>query len=204
MAKKRSTVYLIIIALAAALAGALLARHAGQAPVALQSGTLLPGGRPVPDFTLTDQEGEPFGMARLKGQPSLLFFGFTHCPDVCPTTLALLAGLERKPPIPGLRTLFVTVDPERDDTLTLKRYVNAFSGQMIGLRGGDAQLDMLMHSLGAVRYKHPLPGGDYTMDHSATLYLIDARGRLAAVFTPPFSLPALDADLRQAGRVLER
>jgi protein SCO1/2 len=144
-----------------------------------------------------------FGNAQLKGKPSLLFFGFTHCPDVCPTTLALLAGLEKKHPIPGLRMLFVTVDPERDDALTLKRYVNAFSPSLIGLRGEDAQLDTLMHSLSAVRYRQDTVGGSYTVDHSSTLYLIDSRGQLAAVFTPPFSLTALEADLKLAARAME-
>jgi protein SCO1/2 len=204
VAKKRSAVFLVVIALAAALGGALVARHVGRAPVALQNGTLLPGGKAIAAFQLTDHEGQAFGSAQLKGEPSLLFFGFTHCPDVCPTTLALLAGLEKRQPLPGLRLLFVTVDPERDDALTLKRYVNAFSDRMIGLRGDDAQLAPLLRSLGAVSYRQGTAGGDYTVDHSATLYLIDGQGQLAAVFTPPFSLPALESDLKLAARALER
>jgi protein SCO1/2 len=204
MKSKRSVVFLVAIALAAAAGGAMLARHLGPGPAALQGGTLFPERRPIAAFQLTDHEGQPFGNARLKGQPSLLFFGFTNCPDVCPTTLALLAALEKRAPVPGLRTLFVTVDPDRDDPLTLKRYVNAFSPGLIGLRGDDAQLDGLMKSLSAVRFVQKTPDGAYSVDHSSTLYLIDGNGRLAAVFTPPFSVPALESDLKLAARTLEQ
>ena len=203
MANRRSILFIGIIAVAAALGGALLARHVTEVPVALQNGTLLPQGRAIAAFSLTDHEDQPFDNARLRGRASLLFFGFTHCPDVCPTTLALLAQLARLKPIADLQMLFVTVDPARDDTLTLKRYVDAFSPQLVGLRGTDAELDKLMHSVGAARFIQQQPDGNYLVDHSATLYLIDAGGRLVAVFTPPFSLPQLDSDLRLAARGMD-
>jgi protein SCO1/2 len=204
MKSTRSTVFLVVIALAAAAGGAMLARHLGQGPaVALQGGTLFPERRAIADFQLVDHEGHAFGNAELRGRPSLLFFGFTHCPDVCPTTLSILAGLEKRAPIAGLRTLFVTVDPQRDDPLTLKRYVGAFGPSLIGLRGEDAQLDRLMKSLSAVRFVQKTPDGSYSVDHSSTLYLIDGKGRLAAVFTPPFSVTALESDLRLVARTLE-
>jgi protein SCO1/2 len=203
MKSKRSAVFLIVIALAAAAGGAMLARHLRQGPVVLQGGTLFPERRSLAAFQLADHEGQPFGNAQLKGRPSLLFFGFTNCPDVCPTTLAVLAAIEKRAPVPGLRTLFVTVDPDRDDPLTLKRYVNAFSPGLIGLRGDEAQLDGLMKSLSAVRFVQKTPDGAYSVDHSSTLYLIDGNGRLAAVFTPPFSLTALESDLRLVARNLE-
>jgi protein SCO1 len=201
----RSTVFLVVIAVVAAAGGAMLARHLDQGPaVALQGGTLFPQRREISAFSLRDHEGQPFGNAQLTGHPNLLFFGFTHCPDVCPTTLAVLAGVEKRAPVPGLRTLFVTVDPERDDPLTLKRYVGAFSPGLIGLRGDDAELDRLMQSLSAVRYVQKTPDGGYSVDHSSTLYLIDGQGKLAAVFTPPFSVDGLDSDLRQVARKLEQ
>jgi protein SCO1/2 len=203
VANRRSILFIGIIAVAAAFGGAMLARRVSQGPVALQNGTLLPKGRAIVDFSLTDHEGQPFGNAQLLRHPSLLFFGFTHCPDVCPTTLALLAQLARQKPIADLRLLFVTVDPERDDTLTLKRYVDAFSPQLVGLRGSDAELDKLMKSVGAARFRQQLADGNYLVDHSATLYLLDSGGRLVAVFTPPFSLPLLDADLRLASREMD-
>lgn len=182
----------------------MLARQLGQGPVALSSGTWLPKGRPVAEFQLVDQDGAPFDRARLQGAPSLLFFGFTHCPDVCPSTLALLAQLEQDPPVPDLRTILVTVDPGRDDVAAMKLYVKAFSPRMIGLTGDDAQLEALMRSVGAARIVQPGEGTSYQVDHSATLYLIDPSGRMVAVFSPPFSLPALREDLRLAARAMVR
>ncbi|MEY4763249.1 MAG: hypothetical protein RLZZ200_3106 [Pseudomonadota bacterium] len=205
MFTRRSIVLLIAIALAAALGGAMVARQMGRNPgVALQGGTYFAEPRSIRDFRLTDQDGNPFGADRLNGSPSLLFFGFTHCPDVCPTTLAMLTGLERRAPIPGLRTIFVSVDPDRDDTRLVNQYVRAFSPRMIGLRGSVDQLEPLMGSLTAVRAIQATPGGGYSVDHSSTLYLIDGRGRLAAVFTPPFSLALLESDLKLAARNLEQ
>jgi protein SCO1/2 len=167
----------------------------------LQNGTVLPGGRDIAAFSLQDQDGQPFSQTQLRGVPSLLFFGFTHCPDVCPETLALMAALQRAQSAADLRVIFVTVDPGRDDTQTLRNYVRAFSNTMVGLRGEDAQLEGLLRSLGAVRLLQATPDGSYNVDHSATLYYIGADGRLASVFTPPFSLPGLTADLQTLASV---
>jgi protein SCO1 len=205
--KTRSFILFAVIAAFAALGGALLARHFAPAPAAavpLEAGTRLPGGREIVPFQLTDHTGAAFDNTRLAGQPGLLFFGFTYCPDVCPSTLALLAQLERDRPVPGLRTLFVTVDPARDDVPTLARYVAAFSPTMIGLRGDDAALDPLLRSLGAARARQDTPDGNYLVDHSATVYVIDARGRLAAVFTPPFAFAAMKADLQRLAPEITR
>jgi protein SCO1/2 len=206
MFSKRSVVFLAAVALAAGLGGALVARHLGRGPtVTLQAGTYFAEPRRIQPFRLTDQDGMPFDNARLaNGAPSLLFFGFTHCPDVCPTTLAVLAGLERRAPLPGLRTLFVTVDPERDNQTLMKQYVTAFSSTLTGLRGEESALAPLMRSLSAVSAVQKTPDGSYSVDHSSALYLIDGHGRLAAVFTPPFSVPALESDLRLAARALDR
>ena len=162
----------------------------------MQNGTWLPESRAIGPFELTDHEGQPFGNAQLAGIPTLLFFGYTHCPDVCPTTLALLTQLARDKPLPQLKLVFVTVDPKRDDQLTLKRYVEAF--------GGNGAFEGKVDRLSAVRFIEQTPGGSYTVDHSSTLYLIDGKGRLAAVFTPPFLLPALESDLRLTARALDR
>ena len=94
--------------------------------------------------------------------------------------------------------IFVTVDPGRDDTATLRNYVRAFSPSMVGLRGEEPQLDTLMRSLGAVRAITPTTDGLYSVDHSAGLFLTDTQGRLSAVFTPPFNLDALRSDLARA------
>jgi len=195
MKRNRTFVYVGLMMLAAAAAGYIVARQLARGVTELQSGTTLPQARALVSFSLTDHQGNGFGNAQLQGKPSLLFFGFTHCPDVCPTTLALMAQLARDPALSALRMVFVTVDPGRDDQLTLQRYVNAFGGNLIGLRGEDAALDPLLHSIGAARNVQPLAGGDYSVDHSATLFYLDAQGRLAAVFSPPFAPEALRADL---------
>ena len=181
--------------LAAAAAGYMVARQLQQDLPALAAGTRMPQPRPVAAFTLQDHHGAVFGNAQLAGAPSLVFFGFTHCPDVCPTTLALMAQLAREPRLAGLRLVFVTVDPNRDDATALAGYVQAFGDSITGLRGEDAALEPLLQSLGAARSVQQLAGGDYVVDHSATLFYLDAQGRLAAVFTPPFSFPALRDDL---------
>lgn len=181
--------------LAAAAAGYMVARQLQEDSPALVAGTRMPQPRPVAEFSLHDHTGAAFGTRELHGQPSLVFFGFTHCPDVCPTTLALMAQLAREPKLAGLHLVFITVDPHRDDAATLASYVQAFGPSITGVRGDDAQLEPLLQSLGAARSVQQLAGGEYSVDHSATLFFVDAQGRLAAVFTPPFSFPALRDDL---------
>lgn len=184
-----------MLAAVAALAGALLARMLANPPLALAGGTWLPKSRAVDDFSLGDLEGRGFTRQQLAGHATLLFFGFTNCPDICPTTLATLAEVLRGAPLPGLRLVFVTIDPDRDSSENLRQYLSAFSDQFIGLRGTAQALAPLMKSLGAIAVRHNLADGNYTMDHSATLYLLNNQGRLAAVFTPPFNTTALRNDL---------
>jgi protein SCO1/2 len=126
-----------------------------------------------------------------------MFFGFTHCPDVCPTTLALMAQLQRDPALQAVRVLFVTVDPQRDDQAAMRQYVQAFGERVTGLFGPEAALNPLLSNLGVARIVEPRAGTDYSVDHSATLYYLNAQGALSAVFTPPFSFPNLRADLGQ-------
>jgi protein SCO1/2 len=171
-----------------------------QKTVALQGGTWLPQPRPLAKFQLTDVDGRPYRNADLNGHPSLLFFGYTHCPDVCPATLALLRDLQRQAPLPGLRVLFVTIDPERDTPAALKEYLGTFSGDFTGLYAGQQALSALLQGLSANSERRELPGGAYQLSHSATLYLLDTHGRLAAVYSPPLSAPTLTADLRTIAR----
>jgi len=182
---------------AAVLVGVLLARMLGATSVPLESGTWLPQPRTLPQFHLQDLSGADFGLERLRGHPTLLFFGFTNCPDVCPTTLATLAQVQRAPPLPGAQVLFISIDPERDSAASLQVYLGAFNNSFVGARGNAAALAPLLKNLGAIAVRDNLPDGSYTMDHSATLYLLDTRGRLVAVFSPPFSAPKLSADLHR-------
>jgi protein SCO1 len=196
MSRKRFVLLVGLMALAAALAGYMVSRQLAHPLPQLASGTALPRPRVLGPFMLTDHAGRAFGNAGLAGHASLLFFGFTHCPDVCPTTLALIAQLKRDPALSGLQVLFVTVDPARDDTATMRAYVDAFGGNMIGLRGEDAALDPLLANLRAVRAIQPQAGGTYSVDHSANLYYLDTQGAWTVVFTPPFDSARLAADLK--------
>lgn len=179
----------------AVIGGALLARMLAHPSVAIETGTWLPESRSIGSVRLTDVAGNRFTEQSLHGRPSLVFFGFTYCPDLCPTTLSALAQLQRSPPIAGLRVLFITVDPERDTAAALRQYLGAFSPDFVGLRPQTQDLPLLLRDFGAVAERVTLPDGSYTVDHSATLYLLDTRGRIAAVFSPPFTVPALHADL---------
>lgn len=194
---RRSLLPLVLIGAAAVIAGVLLARMLGNAGVPLQSGTWLPQPRALAPFHLSDLSGRDFSLESLRGHPTLLFFGFTSCPDVCPTTLATLTEVQRGAPLPGTRVVFVSIDPERDSASNLQVYLGAFSKDFIGARGDQAALAPLLRSLGAIAVRQNLPDGSYTMDHSATLYLLDTRAQLVAVFSPPFSAPKLTADLRR-------
>jgi protein SCO1/2 len=194
---RRTIVLLASIGAAAVLVGALMARMLGATSVPLESGTWLPQPRALPEFHLQDLSGADFNLQRLRGHPTLLFFGFTNCPDVCPTTLATLTQVQRTAPLPGTQVVFITIDPERDSAASLQVYLGAFSNSFIGARGDAVALAPLLKNLGAIAVRQNLPDGSYTMDHSATLYLLDSSGRLVAVFSPPFSAPKLAADLHR-------
>jgi protein SCO1 len=189
-------------ALCAGLAGFWIARELDRGAPQLASGTWLPQAKPVIDFQLTDTIGRAFTRDDLAGAPTLVFFGFTHCPDVCPTTLLKLAQVRRRTAIAGLRVLFISVDPQRDTPPVLGLYVHAFDPQFQGLTGDSQTIARLAANFGVAVNRVELPGGDYTMDHSAVVFLLDARARIAAIFTPPFDVAALAADLRRAAPYL--
>lgn len=184
-----------LTAIISVIAGVLIARMLAQKPITLHSGTWLQPPRALAPFQLADLDGKPFGNSALLGHPSLVFFGYSSCPDVCPATLATLREVQTHADLPGLQTLFVTIDPERDTPAVLRQYLSARDGACTGLYGSRAALAPLLSSLGAAADYRGLPGGGIAVTHSATVYLIDTRGRMAAVFTPPLSAAGLSADL---------
>ena len=203
MTQRSSWILLMIAALVAALAGYGLARKLDSSGPQLASGTWLPGRRDIGDFRLIDHLGEPFTARELQGKPSLVFFGFTHCPDVCPTTLAKLAQVRKAAALPALQVLFVTVDPQRDTPTAMGLYVHAFDPDFIGLTGNPTDIQNLTARFGVAAARVELPGGDYTMDHSATVFLLDDHAREVAVFTPPFDVKQIAQDLRTAAPELK-
>lgn len=202
MSTSRTALYLIPLLLIAAAAGymvsRLLARDEAPRPPQVETGTVLPRARALPAFALTDHTGTPFDNARLAGQPSLVFFGFTHCPDVCPATLAKLAQVKQAASMPQLRVLLVSVDPERDTPEALAAYVRAFDREFTGVTGDPQAVAQLTRSFGVATARTELPGGGYTVDHSAAVFLLDAQGRMVAVFTPPFEVARMAEDLQRA------
>jgi protein SCO1 len=137
-------------------------------------------------FNLIDQDGQPFRDQDLKGKTFLVFFGFTHCPDVCPTTLFEISEIMRKlgPEADRTAALFISVDPERDTPEAMKDYLSSFDPHLRGLTGDAASLAAVAKAYRVYYKKVPLEGGDYTMDHTAIVYLMDKQGR----FVSPFSM----------------
>jgi protein SCO1/2 len=202
MSSQRSTTLIALAAVAAAIVGAVIALSlrddaAGTSAAprpSLAAGTQLPKPRALQDFRLTDIDGQPVTLAALRGQPSLLFFGFTQCPDVCPTTLAMLARARERARDAPLRIIMISVDPERDTPSRLGAYVRAFDPSFTGLTGSVAEVEQLARQLGVAAVRVPRPGGDYTIDHSAALLWLDREARLTTIFTPPFNIDALARD----------
>ncbi|HEX3363670.1 SCO family protein [Phenylobacterium sp.] len=130
-------------------------------------------------FDLVDQTGRRVTNRDLRGKPSLVAFGFTTCPDVCPTTLTHMTNWLRAlgPAGDRLNVVYVTVDPERDTPKQLGAYLAAFDPRIRGLTGSPANIALIAHEYRVYYQKVPLAGGGYTMDHSAILYLMDAKGR---------------------------
>ena len=133
-------------------------------------------------FTLTDQRGARVTEAALKGQPSLVFFGFTHCPDVCPTALFEISELYKALGDKGdrMKAFFITVDPERDTPEALRAYLESFDPRIIGLSGSNEAIAEAMRAYRAFARKVPLENGGYVMDHTALVYLMDKTGAFVA------------------------
>jgi protein SCO1/2 len=198
----RSKLLWTAVAVAAATAGFWLARELHSTRTQLASGTWLPQARELRPFSLTDQSGQPLTLQSLRGEPALVFFGFTHCPDVCPTTLATLAQARKVSGDASLRVLLISVDPARDTPEILKQYVQAFAPDFLGATGSQQAIDAVTRDFGVAVQKVEMPGGDYTMDHSAAVFLLNDQARIAAIFTPPIDPRTLASDLKSVAAEL--
>jgi protein SCO1/2 len=200
--------YVLIVALAAGL-GLLAARHfLGQEPApqgpALQTVTLLPQPRELPAYTLRQSDGTQLIPGELAGHWTLVFLGFTFCPDVCPTTLAELAQAQKQwealPESTRPRVLFVSVDPERDTPARTGEYARGFHPDTLAATADVPALEKFATSVGFVFMK--VPGqkfeenpNDYSVDHSANIAVLDPQGRWAGLIRPPFQPQAIADDL---------
>jgi protein SCO1/2 len=150
-------------------------------------------------FQLVDQNGKSITDKDLKGHPTLIFFGFTHCPDICPTTLFEVSEIMRElgKDADRVRALFVTVDPERDTPEKLKDYLSSFDPHLTGVTGDMASIAAMGKAYRVYFKKVPLDGGGYTMDHTALVYLMDKEGRFVAPFNMKRRPEEAAADLRR-------
>jgi protein SCO1/2 len=137
-------------------------------------------------FTLTGGDGKPFSSSKLQGKPAAIFFGFTHCADVCPTTIARLTKLRRQlgKGDEGFAIIFISVDPERDRPEEVGRYAELFGSPVIGLTGSQAAIGQVKKQFGVYSAKVPQQGGDYSVDHTSTIFLLDRQGRFIATLAP--------------------
>jgi len=191
-----------LVAIVAIAAGMLLSRALLDRPggPTLAKATLLDPARPLPPMAFTDQNGQPFGLEQLRGHWSILFFGFTFCPDVCPMTLALLAQVEKKladlPPEQRPHIVLVSVDPRRDTPERLAQYVKSFSPTFTGITGEQTAVQEFALKMGVPVAITEQPGGNYTVDHSAAIFVIDPNGALRALSSTPHEVPIIAEDYR--------
>src|SRR3546814_33572 len=156
--------------------------------------------RPLGDFNAIDENGAPSTREQLKRHWPLIIPGFTNCPDVCPTTLAVLARVDKRlgDAARKLRVDFFSMDPDRDTPDKLKAYVRAFDPTFIAMTAPEPELQKLARMLGVAYAKVPgKTASDYTLDHSAALIVIDPQARIAGYLTPPFDADKLTTDLRR-------
>jgi len=205
---KRYWISIAAIAAVAGIAGMYVGRMLVKTDLPpLESGTQMPRPRTLTGFSLLDTHGAATSPRELRGHPTLVFFGFTHCPDVCPTTLALLASVQKQAALQdtklaGLKVVLISVDPERDTPEQMGKYIASFGGDLIGLTGSTPEIVNATKSFGVAFARVELAGGSYTMDHSATVFALDSDANIVAVFTPPLNAAALTRDLARLAPIL--
>ena len=202
MHARRFSLY-IIAALIAIIAGLVIGYFTQnrRAPPLKTTALLLHPQKSLPTFSLTADNGQPFGNAEMGGHWSLLYFGYTHCPDVCPTTLTdlnqMLGQLKDIPPDAQPRVYFISVDPKRDTPALLGKYARYFNPAFIGVTGDVEQLQVLTRFLGvAFSYDPPEQSGNYSVEHSSIVFLINPRTEETAIYTPPMNAVQMADDYR--------
>lgn len=189
----------VLLLLAAFVAGAVVIVASAlallpQGPTAVSGQTAIGG-----SFELTDQDGRKVTQETFAGAPTLVFFGFTHCPDICPTSLFEMSQLfeELGPDARKVTGLFITVDPERDTAEVMKSYLGSFHPSIQGLTGTPEQIAATIKAYRVYAKKVPTQDGDYTMDHTAIIYLMDKDGTFVAPFNLKRPPAEAAADLRR-------
>jgi protein SCO1/2 len=195
------TIFIATVAILAIATGVWLSYRVASTPAELQprAATLLSGANTLGEFALLDHTGAPAGPDTFKGQWDLVFFGFTHCPDICPMTLQVLSAARQQMAEQGLaplpRIVLVSVDPERDTPDLLASYVAYFGDDNLGLTGELDEVRKLTDALGIFFDKRPLADGNYTVDHSSAVLLFDPAGEFRALFGAPHEIENYVHDL---------
>jgi protein SCO1 len=203
MSRTQSIALAAVVAIVAVAAGVLLSRamlRHGAAP-GVATATVLTPPRPLPPLDLIDHDNRAFDAARLRGHWTFMFFGFTSCPDVCPTTLTALAQTQKL--LAGLpdalrpQVVLISVDPERDTPERLAAYVKAFDPSFVGVTAARAAVEDLARQMGVLVAISKLDGGNYTVEHSAAIFLINPDGALHALTSPPHVPKVIAEDYRR-------
>lgn len=171
-------------------------------PAELQ-GVLRPAPQPLQAFELTDQYRQPVSLERLQGKWNFVFFGYTYCPDICPTTLSTLTGVVRQlqgdpQGLADIQVVFVSVDPGRDTPEVIEKYLKYFNESFLGITGAQQDIDSLGRQFGAGYMKEPeTTPGQYLVSHTSSIFLVDPHGRLLAAFSPPHDPGTIADQFRQ-------
>jgi len=191
--------FIIAIVLGSALAAGIFVAARMHQPAALQHAFAVPIPQPLPAFTLIDQNGDAVTADTFRGHWDMVFFGFTNCPDICPTTLQTLANAKRELVVAGMsvtpRIVLVSVDPERDTPDIMGRYVDYFGAGNLGVSGELAELTKLTTALGIYFEKMPADGENYNVNHSAAVLIINPQGEFSALFSAPHEVSNFVHDL---------
>jgi protein SCO1/2 len=187
----RAVLPALLLALATQVASA------ETAPATLKAGVLTPA-MPAPGLRLQGSDGQPLSLERFRGTVVLLAFGFSNCGEVCPITLATLAGARRKlgADAAGVQVVYVTVDPERDDAARMRKFLGSFDPTFVGGVGTRAEIELAQKQYGISASRHVNADGSYSIGHSSSIYLIDRQGRLAAVMPYGHTVDDFVHDLR--------
>ncbi len=177
---------ILLVGLLVLVVALMLVGRDARTPPAPEVATMLPEARALPAVTFIDDEGRPFSTGEMAGDYTLLFFGFTNCPDICPLTLQVIATAKQRilagRPDAVPQVVFVSVDPGRDDPATIKRYLDNFDSDFVGLTASDDALAPLLADLGVTVHKTEIEGETYNVVHNGTIYVLDPAGRWFALF----------------------
>ncbi len=209
---KRNNLVLVAVAIVSVAVGVLVSQKLLKAPAPIPenlSATLLDKAKPLRNFELIDHNNKPFNLNSLKGNWSFLFFGYTHCPDVCPLAMQVMRKVwqaaELKTAVAtNMQMIFISVDPNRDTPALLKSYAQYYNPAFIGVTGKANEIDNITKQIGILYSLDKADkNGDYNVGHSGQIILIDPQGNMRAVFSPPLNPESITRDFIAIKKWLE-